>query len=75
MFEKFQCVINGGFTTTYINLEKAARQGDPISAYGFILALEVLLALVKNNADIRGITIFNHAFFVHYLRGWFNYFP
>ena len=26
------CVINGGFTTRYFNLEKCARQGDPISA-------------------------------------------
>ena len=56
------CVINGGFTTPYFNLEKGARQGDPISAYLFILALEVLFELIKNNADIRGITIFNHAF-------------
>ena len=56
------CVINGGFTTQYFNLEKGARQGDPISAYLFILALEVLFELIKNNDDIRGITIFNHAF-------------
>ena len=31
-------------------------------AYLFILALEVLFELIKNNADIRGIAIFNHAF-------------
>ena len=56
------CVINGGFTTQYFNLEKGARQGDPISAYFFILALELLFELIKNNDDIRGITIFNHTF-------------
>ena len=56
------CVINGGFTTQYFNLEKGARQGDPISAYLFILALKVLFELIKNNDDIRGITIFNHTF-------------
>ena len=56
------CVINGGFTTQYFNLEKGARQGDPISVYLFILALEVLFELIKNNDDIRGITIFNHTF-------------
>ena len=56
------CVINGGFTTRYFNLEKGVRQCDPISAYLFILALEVLFELIKNNAGIRGITIFNHAF-------------
>ena len=51
----------------YINLEKGARcEGDPISAYLFILALEVLFELtLKSNADIKGITTFNHAFFVH----------
>ena len=56
------CIINGGFTTQYFNLEKGARQGDPILAYLFILASEVLFELIKNNDDIRGVTIFNHAF-------------
>ena len=36
------CVINGGNTTPYFNLEKVVRLGDPVSAYLFILALEVL---------------------------------
>ena len=26
------CVINGGITTPYFNLEKGARQADPVSA-------------------------------------------
>ena len=56
------CVINGGFTTPYFNLKKDARQRDPISAYLFIFALEVLFKLIKNNTDIRRITVFNHAF-------------
>ena len=41
------CVINGGFTTRYFNLEKGARQDDAISACLFILALEVLFELMK----------------------------
>ena len=57
------CVINGGFTIAYFNLEKGARQGGPILAYLFIFALEVLFELIKNNGDIREITIFNHVFF------------
>ena len=56
------CVINRGFATRYFNLEKSACQVDPILAYLFILALENLFELIKNNADIREITIFNHAF-------------
>ena len=53
----------GDFTTRYFNLEKGACQGDPILAYLFILALEGVFELIKNNADIREIPIFNHAFF------------
>ena len=34
------CIINEGFTTKYFKLDKGTRQGDPISAYLFILVLE-----------------------------------
>ena len=39
-------VINGGKTTPYFKLERGKRQGDPISAYIFFLALEVVLSLI-----------------------------
>ena len=41
------CVINGGY---------------PISAYFFIIALEVLFVLIKNKVDMKGIDLFDHAF-------------
>ena len=56
------CVINEGSTTNYFKLEKGARQGDPISAYLFIIALEVLFIILRNNADIKGLKIFNYCF-------------
>ena len=56
------CVINGGDTNQYFHLERGARQGDPISAYIFILALEVLSFLVRNNKDIKGLNNFDHLF-------------
>ena len=58
------CIINGGFTTRYFNLEKDARQGGHISVYLFILALEVFFELIKNNGDIRGIMIIDPLFCV-----------
>ena len=56
------CIINGGNTTQYFRLERGICQGDPISAYIFILALEVLSFLVRNNKDIKGLNIFGHFF-------------
>ena len=53
-------MINGGHTTTYFRLESGARQGDPISPYLFILALELFFILIKSNKNIHGINIFNH---------------
>ena len=54
------CVINCGSTTSYFKLEKGARQGDPISAYLFIIALESISAMTKSNPNIKGLHIFNH---------------
>ena len=56
------CIINRDHTTTYFRLECDARQGDPILAYLFILALELFFILIKSNKNIHGINIFNHDF-------------
>ena len=56
------CVINGGCTTQYFHLERGACQGDPISAYIFILTLEVFSFLVRNNKDTKGLNIFDRLF-------------
>ena len=40
------CIINGGKTKKYSKLERGAQQGDPVSAYLFILALEMFFIFV-----------------------------
>ena len=55
-------VINGSKTTPYFKLERGTRQRDPISAYLFILALEVVFSLIKANPDIKGLQFFSHTF-------------
>ena len=54
------CVINGDFATQYFTLKRGTRQGYPISAYLFIIALEVLFALIKNKVDIKGIDLLDN---------------
>ena len=56
------CVIYGRKTTLHFKLERGTRQGDPISAYFFILALEVVFSLIKANPDIEGLQFFSHTF-------------
>ena len=56
------CVINGGKTTPYFKLERGTRKGDPISAYLFIIALEVVFSLIKANPNIEGLQFFSHTF-------------
>ena len=56
------CVLNGGATTKYFLLGSAGRQGDPISAHLFVLALEILFQLIKSKPEIKGLTIFNHCY-------------
>ena len=49
--------MNGGHTTYYVNLERGNRREDPISAYLFILLLEILFITIISNKNIHDIKI------------------
>ena len=49
--------MNDGSTTSYFKLNRSCRQGDCISTYLFIIALEILLIEIRNNDSVKGITI------------------
>ena len=52
--------MNNGHSTGFFPLERGTRQGDPISAYLFILALEILFLQVSQNIDIQGAMTNGH---------------
>ena len=51
------CIIQNGFISEYFYLERGCRQGDPISPYIFILCVEILGLMIRNDENVKGIKI------------------
>ena len=54
------CVMNNGQSTGYFNLERGARQGNPLSPNIFILCLEVLFIQIRNDRSVCGFKFENN---------------
>ena len=49
------CVLVNGFQTKQVPINKGVRQGDPLSLYLFLLAVEPLMATINNDTRIEGL--------------------
>ena len=49
-------VIVNGHTSPWIFIKRGCRQGDPISPYLFLLYMEIIGIMIRENKLIKGIT-------------------
>ena len=54
------CVTNNGYSSEFFQIERGIRQGCPLSALLFILAVEILSIKIRASPTIKGITINNY---------------
>ena len=61
------CVTNNGKSSEFFNLERGIRQGCCLSALLFIIVVETLAISIRNNENIKGITVNDEEFKINQL--------
>jgi len=51
------CVLNNGLCSPYFEVQSGVSQGNPLSPYLFIIAVEILAIAIQTNKDIQGLQI------------------
>ena len=51
------CAINNGTSSGYFSITRGVRQGDQMSPYLFILLLEALAQMVRDESQIKGLKL------------------
>ena len=54
------CIYNNGETSKYFKLHRGVRQGDPLSPYLFIIAVDILARIMIQDNNIKGFQINSH---------------
>ena len=50
-------VVQAGFKSEFLNIERGCKQGDPIAAHLFLLGAQIMTYMVNQNNKIKGIII------------------
>ena len=51
------CIVNNGFASEFFPLERGVRQGCPLSGLLFVIGIELLARAIKNDDNIKGISV------------------
>ena len=56
----YSCVMNNGYSSNWFQLFRGMRQGCALSVYLFILCVEIMACMVRENKTIEGVFINAH---------------